>query len=208
MYNPSAFAETDLTQLHAFVRRQSFAMLVSSGDGGLVASHLPLLLDPQAGRFGHLLGHMARANPQWRQIEGEVLAVFHGPHTYISPSWYAEPGLVPTWNYVAVHAYGTLQLVDQRADLLDILRQAVAFYEGPRPAPWSLDSEGERLDGLLRSIVGFRIAISRLEGKWKLSQNHPEERRRKVIQALGEQTDEDSREIAALMKERLTGSAE
>src|SRR5262249_58448970 len=119
IYTPASFAETDVGKLHAFVRRQSFATLVSASSGGLVASHLPLLLDTQAGRLGHLLGHMARANPQWRQIDGDVLAVFHGPHTYISPSWYAEPGLVPTWNYVAVHAYGTLQLVEKPEDLLD-----------------------------------------------------------------------------------------
>jgi transcriptional regulator len=207
MYNPTYFAESDVAKLHEFLRQQSFATLVSSSSGGegLVASHLPLLLDPQAGRLGHLLGHMARANTQWRRIEGEVLAIFHGPHTYISPSWYDEPGLVPTWNYIAVHAYGTWQLVEERADLLEILRRSVAFYEGSRARPWSLDRVGERLDGLLRGIVGFRIEISRLEGKWKLSQNHPEERRRKVIRALGEQTDADSRQIAALMEQRLPG---
>ena len=208
MYNPASFAEHDVSKLHAFLRRHSFATLVSSGEGGLVASHLPLLLDPRAGRLGHLLGHMARANPQWRQVEGEVLAIFQGPHTYISPSWYEEPGLVPTWNYVAVHAYGTLQLVDQRGELLEILRHAIAFYEGPRPEPWSLDLEGERLEGLLRSIVGFRIEISRLEGKWKLSQNHPEERRRKVIRGLRQQPGEDSQQIATLMEQRLPGPAE
>ena len=208
MYNPASFAQHDVSKLHAFLRRHSFATLVSSGEGGLVASHLPLLLDPRAGRLGHLLGHMARANPQWRQVEGEVLAIFQGPHTYISPSWYEEPGMVPTWNYVAVHAYGTWQLVDQRGELLEILRHAIAFYEGPRPEPWSLDLEGERLEGLLRSIVGFRIEISRLEGKWKLSQNHPEERRRKVIRGLRQQSGDDSQQIATLMEQRLPGPAE
>ena len=208
MYNPAAFAEHDVSKLHAFLSQYSFATLITAGEGGQVASHLPLLLDPQAGRLGHLLGHMARANPQWRRMEGEVLAVFHGPHTYISPSWYEEPGLVPTWNYVAVHAYGTVQLVEERADILALLRRAVAFYEGPRPEPWSLDFEGERLDGFLRAIVGFQIEISRLEGKWKLSQNHPEERRRKVIRKLREQTDEDSQQIAALMEQRLPAAAE
>jgi transcriptional regulator len=206
MYNPAAFAEHDVSKMHEFLARHSFATLISAGEGGLVASHLPLLLDPQAGRLGHLLGHMARANRQWRRIEGEVLAVFHGPHTYISPSWYQEPGLVPTWNYVAVHAYGTLQLVEERDDLLALLRRAVAFYEEPRAEPWALDFEGERLEGFLRAIVGFRIEISRLEGKWKLSQNHPEGRRRKVIEQLQERTDADSQQIAAMMEERLAGS--
>ncbi len=208
MYNPASFAEHDVSTLHAFLRRHSFATLVCSGEGGLVASHLPLLLDAQAGRLGHLLGHMARANPQWRQVEGEVLAIFQGPHTYISPSWYEEPGMVPTWNYIAVHAYGTWQLVDHRAEVLEILQHAVAFYEGPRPEPWTMDLQGERLEGLLRSIVGFRIEISRLEGKWKLSQNHPEERRRKVIRGLRQQTDDDSQQIAAMMEQRLPGAVE
>jgi transcriptional regulator len=208
MYNPAAFAEHDVSKLHEFLERHSFATLVSSGEGGLIASHLPLLLDWQTGRLGHLLGHMARANDQWRRIDGEVLAIFQGPHTYISPSWYREPGLVPTWNYVAVHAYGTLQVVEGRAELLDIVRRTVAYYEGPRPEPWSMDLEGERLDGLLRAIVGFRVVISRLEGKWKLSQNHPEERRRKVIVGLRAQADEDSQQIAALMEQRLPGAGQ
>jgi transcriptional regulator len=208
MYNPASFAEHDVSTLQAFLRRHSFATLVSSSQGALVASHLPLLLDPEAGRLGHLLGHMARANPQWRQVEGEVLAIFQGPHTYISPSWYEEPGMVPTWNYVAVHAYGIVRLVEQRGELRELLRRAVAFYEGPRPEPWSLELEGDRLEGLLRSIVGFRIEIARLEGKWKLSQNHPEKRRRKVIRGLRQQTDEDSQQIATLMEQRLPGPAE
>jgi transcriptional regulator len=208
MYNPAAFAENDVSRLHEFLRRNSFATLVSSGESGLVASHLPLLLDSQAGRLGHLLGHMARANPQWRGIAGDVLAIFQGPHTYISPSWYEEPGLVPTWNYVAVHAYGSVQIVEDRAELLEILRRSVTFYEASRPRPWSLDFEGERLDSFLRAIVGFRITIARLEGKWKLSQNHPEERRRKVIRALGAESGADAREIAALMTQRLPDSPE
>lgn len=205
MYNPSSFAEHDVPRMQAFLRQHSFATLVSgSGPGGLVGSHLPLLLDPQAGRLGHLLGHMARANPQWRQVEGEVLAIFQGPHAYISPSWYEEPGLVPTWNYVAVHAYGSFHPVEEGNELRELLRHAVAFYEGPRPNPWSLDLEGERLEGLLRTIVGFRVEISRLEGKWKLSQNHPEPRRRKVIRGLRQQADADSQQIAALMEQRLS----
>jgi transcriptional regulator len=116
--------------------------------------------------------------------------------------------LVPTWNYVAVHAYGAVQIVEDRADLLEILHRSVAFYEASRPQPWSLDFEGERLDSFLRAIVGFRIAISRLEGKWKLSQNHPEERRRKVIRALGAESGQDAQEIAAMMNQKLLGSAE
>jgi transcriptional regulator len=203
MYVPAAFAETDPAKLHEFMRRNSFAVLTSNGEGGLVGSHLPLLLDPDAGPHGHLLGHMARANPQWRKVEGEVMAVFSGPHAYVSPSWYEEGGTVPTWNYVAVHAYGTFHVVEDREALLDILRRSVTAYESSRPAPWTFDESAPHVEKMLKAIVGFRIEITRLEGKWKLSQNHPEGRRRKVVRALAERPDQDSKVIADLMKEGL-----
>jgi transcriptional regulator len=203
MYVPASFAETDIPKLHDFMRRQSFAILTSQGEGGLVAGHLPLLLDPDSGPRGHLIGHMARANPQWRGVRGEVLVVFHGPHAYVSPSWYEEPGTVPTWNYVAVHAYGTLRLVEDRDGLLDILRRTVSTYEGPRPVPWSFDESEHHVEKMLGAIIGFRIEVTRLEGKRKLSQNHPEGRRRRVIRALRAQPGEDSQEIAGLMAEGL-----
>jgi len=204
MYVPAAFAEADTVRLHEFMLRHSFAVLTSHGDDGLIASHLPLLLDPGAGLHGHLLGHMARANPQWKSVKGEVLAVFSGPHAYVSPSWYEEAGTVPTWNYVAVHASGTFRLVEDRDGLLEILRRSVLAYEGPRPVPWTFDESEPHVEGLLGAIVGFRIEIARLEGKWKLSQNHSEERRRKVIRALAARTDDDSQAIAAMMRGTLT----
>jgi transcriptional regulator len=187
------------------MRRNSFALLTSNDGAGLVASHLPLLLDAgaEAGSHGRLLGHMARANPQWRTIEGEALAVFSGPHAYVSPSWYEEAGTVPTWNYVAVHAHGTIEVVEERDALIDILRRSVAAYEGPRPEPWRFDESAAHVEKMLGAIVGFRIEITRLEGKWKLSQNHSAERRRKVAQALAARPDEDSRTIAALMEDDL-----
>jgi transcriptional regulator len=125
VYLPAAFAESDRAKLHGLIRRYSFAILTSRGEDGLIASHLPLLLDADAGPHGQLLGHMARANPQWRDVRGQVMAVFSGPHAYVSPSWYEEEGTVPTWNYVAVHAYGTFQVVQERSHLLDILRHLV-----------------------------------------------------------------------------------
>ena len=203
MYVPAAFAEHDPARLHDFIRRHGFATLVTHGEGGLVASHLPLLLDADAGPQGVLLGHMARANPQWRSIHGESMAVFHGPHAYISPAWYESRGTVPTWNYVAVHAYGDVRLVEDGDGLLDILRRSVAAYEGPRPEPWPFDESEPHVEGLLRAIVGFRIEITRLEGKWKLSQNHPEERRRKVIRALEARADDHSQAIGEMMEETL-----
>jgi transcriptional regulator len=203
VYVPAAFAETDTATLQEFIWRHSFAVLTSHGEGGLVASHLPMLLDADAGTLGRLLGHMARANPQWRDVRGEVMAVFSGPHAYVSPSWYEEAGTVPTWNYVAVHAYGTLHVVEDRGGLLDILRRAVLANESPRPERWSFDESEPHVEKLLKAIVGFRIEITRLEGKWKLSQNQPEERRRKVVRALAGRPDRDSKAIADLMGDGL-----
>ncbi len=185
------------------MQRHSFALLTSQGVGGLVATHLPLLLDPNAGTQGVLRGHMARANPQWRTVDGEVMAVFAGPHAYVSPTWYEEPDTVPTWNYVAVHAYGTFQILDDRDALLSILRESVYTYESDKPQPWQFDESAPGIENMLKAIVGFRIEITRLEGKWKLSQNHTEERQRRVVRALAARPDEDSQAIAALMEERL-----
>lgn len=205
MYVPSSFRMDDPAELRAFMRRHSFATLVTQGRGGMVASHLPLLLDPDAGPRGRLLGHMARANPQWRDVDGEALAVFSGPHAYISPTWYETPGTVPTWNYAAVHAYGPLRLVEDRDALRDILRRTVATYERPMPAPWTYDEADPDIDRMLGAVVGFEVEIARIEGKAKLNQNHPEERRRKVIRALEARTDDDSRAIARLMTESRGG---
>ncbi len=206
MYIPASHAESDLARLHEFMRRNSFATLVSRNEAGMVASHLPLLLDLDAGPSDVLFGHMARANPQWRDIAGEVLAIFHGPHVYVSPTWYESAATVPTWNYVAVHAYGTAHVVEDRDAVLGILRRSVEYFESPRPEPWAFAETAPYVDKLIRSIVGFRIEIHRLEGKWKLSQNHPEERRRRVIDALEEQPDDHSRQIAAMMREALSRS--
>jgi transcriptional regulator len=204
LYVPASFAETDTAKLHEFMKRNSFAILTSHGEDGLIASHLPLLLDGEGGPMGHLVGHMARANPQWRSVFGEVMVVYTGPHAYVSPSWYDEEGTVPTWNYAAVHVYGNFQVVESRDALLDILRRSVATYESPRPEPWVFDESAPHVEGMLKAIVGFRIEITRLEGKWKLSQNQPERRRTRVIQALSEQSGEDSRSVAALMVKAAT----
>jgi transcriptional regulator len=203
MYVPASFAESNTARLHEFMRRNSFAVLTSHCDGGLIASHVPILLDAEVRPHGCLIGHMARANPQWRRVEGEVLVIFSGPHTYVSPSWYGQEGTVPTWNYVAVHVYGTFHLVEDRPALLGILRKSVQTYESSRPDPWAFDESAGHVETMLKAIIGFRIEITKLEGKWKLSQNHTEERRRRVVRALEAQTDEDSKGIADLMKEML-----
>ncbi len=209
MYVPSAFRELDERRLIEFVERHSFGMLVSRLEEQLFATHLPMLLRRAEGSPGQLIGHMARANPQWRELSGQdVMAVFSGPHAYISPTWYEAAEVVPTWNYVAVHVYGNCQIVDDQTALGEILSNYVATYERSMPRPWSIDPHSSHFRKLLGAIVGFRIEISRFEGKWKLSQNHPIERRQRAIRHLADRQDEASREIAQLMTETLAKPAE
>jgi transcriptional regulator len=201
MYLPSSFAVTDRDQLHDFIQQHSFGMIVSQESGQLVASHLPILLDRKSGSHGCIYGHMARANSQWQHAEAsEVLAVFSGPHTYVSPSWYQAEDVVPTWNYVAVHVYGTFHAIQDRLPLIEILRDSVEFYERTLPQPWSLAGSRDYLEKMVRMVVGFRIDVTRIEGKWKLGQNHPSERRDKVIAVLERAADENTRAVADLMR--------
>ena len=203
MYIPAAFRVTDTDRLHQFIHANSFALLTTSSGRGLVASHVPLLLDRTRGSLGMLIGHFAKANEQALDVGCEALAVFSGPHAYISPTWYQTPNTVPTWNYVAVHAAGVMKLVEDRDELAGILAATVAKYEAPRPSPWPFDATTEFHQKLMDGIVGFEIEITRLEGKWKLNQNHPPERRQRVIDALRELGGEDNTAIAALMENSL-----
>ncbi len=204
MHVPSHFAVTDRETLFDFMERYSFALLVSAGDGEPVATHLPLLLDRAAGPHGRLRGHLARANPQWRGLDGRrVLVVFSGPHAYVSPTWYQADNVVPTWNYVAVHAYGVLRLVTDEAELLRTLADSVATYERGMPTPWTVDATGEFVRRVAAGVVGFRVEIDRLEGKWKLNQNHPADRRERVARALLTSDDTNEREVGRLMADQL-----
>jgi transcriptional regulator len=143
-------------------------------------------------------------NPDWHDLDGtEVLAIFSGPHAYISPTWYESENVVPTWNYVAVHAYGKCRLVDDDDGLTRILTAAVATFERSMPAPWSIDTTGEFFHRFVGAVVGFRIEIHGLQGKWKLNQNHSAERREKVMRTLEKSASEDAREIARLMATML-----
>jgi transcriptional regulator len=208
MYVPPHFAETDSGRLYDFIEQHSFGLLISGVDGAPFATHLPLLLDRGAGPHGALVGHVARANPQWRELPGRTaLAVFSGPHGYVSPAWYEAENVVPTWNYVAVHAYGPVQLVEDRGALFEMVRRMVERYEGGRPRPWSLGEPSAFTDRMLAQIVGFRLAIERLEGKWKLNQNQPLDRRAKVADALAAQGGEAAA-VAALMRDALPAGAE
>lgn len=200
MYIPAAFAETDLTKLHDFIEQNSFGLLVSQADGPPFATHLPFLLDRSTGPQGTLVGHMARANPQWREAgEQTALAIFSGPHAYISPTWYEAEEVVPTWNYTAVHAYGRVEVIEDEGSLLGIVERSVRIYEQAMPQPWSFDGSSTFVKRLLAQIVGFRIEVEKIEGKWKLNQNHPVERRQNVVRALQQRGDENALAVAALM---------
>lgn len=204
MYIPTAFAEADLTTLHDFIEQYSFGLLVSQVDGLPFATHLPFLLERAAGPHGTLVGHIARANPQWRKAGGQTaLAIFSGPHAYITPTWYEAEQVVPTWNYTAVHAYGRVQVIEDESALRDIVRDMVRVYEQAMPRPWSFDPSSTFAKRMLAQIVGFRIEIEKIEGKWKLSQNHPVERRRKVVRALQQWGGENAQAIAVMMQAML-----
>jgi transcriptional regulator len=204
MYIPAAFAEHDLTKLYDFIEQNSFALLVSQVDGMPFATHLPLLLERTSGQHGTLIGHMARANPQWQEAGGQTaLAIFSGPHAYISPTWYEAEQVVPTWNYTAVHTYGRIQIIEEENALLEIVQRMVRVYEQAMPRPWSFDSPGTFVGRMLAQIIGFRIEIEKIEGKWKLNQNHPAERRQKVVEALRERDGENAQAIATMMQAML-----
>ncbi|HSN93133.1 MAG TPA: FMN-binding negative transcriptional regulator [Anaeromyxobacteraceae bacterium] len=191
MYLPAHFAETRVEVLHEAIRHAGLATLVTTGGGGLDASHVPLLLDPEPGPLGRLVGHVARGNPQWSATPeaSRALAILLGPDAYVTPSWYAtkrETGkVVPTWNYLAIHAHGTVRFFQERERLLDVVTRLTDQHERGRPRPWRVtDAPADYLDGMLEGIVGVELTITRLEGKWKVSQNRSGADRRGVAEGL------------------------
>jgi transcriptional regulator len=201
LYRPRAFASDDRAAIARLVDEHPFATLVTAGPGEPQVSHLPLLHRPEPAPRGILIGHMARANPQWRQMAGAAaLAIFHGPHAYVSPSWYAEPAAqVPTWNYVVAHVHGRSEIVTDRAETLATLEQMIERFEGGRAEPWRLQLEGARLDAMVGAIVAFRIAIDRIDAKFKLSQNKDPIDRSRVASALRGEDHADATATAAWM---------
>ena len=190
MYTPSHFEESQLPILQDAIRAARLATIVTLGAEGLEASHIPVILDSD-GPYGTHRGHFARANPQWRRFVAEMpaLAIFTGPDAYISPSWYATKRttgkVVPTWNYIAVHAYGNIEFFDDAEQLLAVVTNLTQRHEASRPEPWAVaDAPADYIGANIKAIVGFRLPISRLEGKWKLSQNRTTEDRIGVIDGL------------------------
>jgi transcriptional regulator len=206
MYIPPAFVERDSERLALFLAEHGFASLVTTVDGRPVATHLPLLFEASDGALGALVGHLARGNPQWRAGEGEGLAIFSGPHAYISAAHYEAENTVPTWNYVAVHVTGRVTYFDEPERLREILRRTVEKYESPRATPWAWNESSDYSGKLVGEIVGVHLAIERIDGAWKLNQHHPVERRRRVIDGLEREGGEGSLAIAELMRATLTDS--
>ncbi|WP_421683082.1 FMN-binding negative transcriptional regulator [Stutzerimonas urumqiensis] len=205
MYLPTSFRQDDLDALHQHIEQTGLAMLVTHGESGLQASPLPLLLARGEGPFGTLYGHFARANPQWRDLAGgEVLVLFNGPDAYVRPGWYpskAEHGkAVPTWNYLSVQVRGQAELIEAHDRLLALLKGLTERHEGQRPQPWQVsDAPPAYLESQLRAIVGFALPISRLDGKWKLSQNRSEADRAGVVEGLLASGEPDALAIARRM---------
>lgn len=205
MYIPPAFREDDVAVLHAEMRAVRLAQLVTATADGLIATPVPLIVDGTEGPYGVLYGHVARANPQWKTAPvGEAMALFMGPHAYVTPSWYAtkrETGMVvPTWNYIAIHAYGTVEFFEDADRLIDVVTRLTNLHEGARAKPWAVtDAPDSFIRSQLHGIVGLRIPITRLEGKRKMSQNRNEADRAGVTAGLATSDNTTDREVAPLI---------
>jgi transcriptional regulator len=208
MYVPEHFSEHRLPVLQQAIASAGLANLITMGAGSLIASPVPLMLDPEAGPYGTLIGHLARGNPQWRASDNSVqaLAIFMGPDAYISPSYYETKRMtgkvVPTWNYVTIHAYGTVSFSEDTEDLLQIVTRLTARHEAGRAAPWAVsDASPAFTQSQLKGIVALRMPIERLQGKWKMSQNRPAHDRLGVVGGLEA---DGAHDVAAIVAEGMT----
>jgi len=191
MYRPPQYREKRIDVMHALIAAHPFAALVTVGEHGLDANHIPFVLHPDEGPNGTLRGHVSRANPLWKTVDPktEALVIFQGPDAYVTPSWYpskkVDGKVVPTWVYAAVHAHGPLKVVDDPAAIRQHLDCLVGSQEQDRPAPWyASDAPDDYIANLIRGIVGIEVPISRLEGKWKLNQDKPEDNRTGTARGL------------------------
>jgi transcriptional regulator len=209
MYNPPHFREERTDVLHRLIREYSLATFVTLSADGLIANHIPLIFDPEPAPLGTLRGHLSRANPQWRDsLPGvSALAIFQGPEAYITPSWYPtrqETGrVVPTWNYVVVHAHGPFRTFEDPVLLERHVRTLTRHKEAARPCPWSVDDAPvDFFHGQLAGIIGIEISVTRLEGKWKVSQNRSTTDRAGVVEGLRASGNPDDKTMADLVSEK------
>jgi len=211
MYVPKHHEELDIAVMHALVQAHPLGTWVTQTDGELVANHIPFLLDPARGEFGSLMCHVARANPVWQSLSSSAnsLVVFQGAQTYITPSWYpskhAGGKAVPTWNYAVVHAHGVPQVMDDPQWLLAHLNQLTNTHEAKQALPWKVaDAPPDYIERLLQAIVGIEIPLTRLVGKWKVSQNRPTADQLGVVAGLMSRADEQSKAMAALVHQHVS----
>jgi transcriptional regulator len=203
MYVPASFAVSDEKTLESFIERYDFATLTTPSATGLVASHIPIMLRRPAGKTV-LVGHVARANSQWRHFDGnaEALAIFHGPHAYVSPTWYATSPAVPTWNYAVVHVYGKPRAREDGEFTAAALRDLVARHEGSRATPWRTEAlVGDLYEKLTKGVVAFEMPIERIEGQFKLGQNRSRDDRRGMLKGLDAEKSPGAAALAAFIRE-------
>jgi len=203
LYTPAPFAGDDRAAVARLMHDHPFATLITSYSSEPLVSHVPLLLIPGCEPHGTLIGHFARANPHWRGAHAtQSIAIFMGPHAYVSPSWYEEPArMVPTWNYAVVHAHGALEIVDDAAVTRATLDLLIQRFEGGRTTPWRFERSPAERDALVAGIVAFRLRIKHVDAKFKLSQNRSREDQRRVIAALQSEGYPDATATAAWMDE-------
>jgi transcriptional regulator len=205
MFIPDLYLETDNAIMHDLITANPFGILIGQHDGAPFATHIPFMLDCAAGPNGTLIGHVAKNNPHGSLFDGAttLLAIFEGPHAYVSPRWYTPGDAVPTWNYAAVHAYGMAKEVVDIDTVRAHQEALIATFEGNSPGAWTMDGQRERyIEGMLRGVTAFEMPVDRLEGKFKLSQNRPEADRANVANELAKSTRETERNLAALMQSR------
>lgn len=202
MYTPSSFKEENPEVLFKLIEKHNFGILFSQHGNAPEATHLPFLVDKTRGVHGTLIAHFARANKHWKNLaeSKEVLAVFQGPHTYITPSWYKNRDTVPTWNYATVHVYGKPKVIHELVELREMVTRLTYFHEGQLDSDWALEESGKHFEIDLKAITGLEIEITRMEGKFKFNQNKKEEDQRGVIENL-EKLGE--KEVSSIMKENL-----
>lgn len=209
MYTPPHFSEDDLPTLHDQIHRARLANLITMGTDGLDVSHVPVLIDLAEGTYGTIYGHLSRGNPQWRTADTttEALITFTGPDAYITPSWYATKAetekVVPTWNYQAIHARGTVDFFEDAPALLSLVTRLTEKHEGRRANPWAVsDAPADFIAAQLKGIIGFRVPVRVLEGKSKMSQNRPPQDQSGVIDGLKTEGEAAEAAAAAVMSEK------
>jgi len=202
MYIPPYYKEENINALYEFMCAHNFATLISSANDTIRATHLPFVTEKRGDKI-ILISHMAKANPQWKELLGkELLVIFQGPHAYISPTHYEKKQNVPTWNYIAVHAYGTIKLIEKKEDVIELMEHTIHRFEKEFMEQWKNLSE-DYINGMLKAIVCFEIEVTKLEGKFKLSQNKTKTEQQNIISNFEKSTNSVEQELAKEMKKKF-----